>query len=62
MQNFFVGAHQVPFATAAAECAQRASEITVGLAALGCLSNSALVTLVSLARTLRLQQRGAYET
>ncbi|MFI0242986.1 STAS domain-containing protein [Streptomyces sp. NPDC016845] len=48
-----VGAHQVPLATAVAECAQRAQEITVDLTAVDYLSNSALATLVGLARTLR---------
>ncbi|MEU6394755.1 hypothetical protein [Streptomyces sp. NPDC046939] len=48
-----VGAHQVPLATAVASCAERAQEITVDLASVEYLSNSALATLVGLARTLR---------
>ncbi|MEU6394345.1 hypothetical protein [Streptomyces sp. NPDC046939] len=45
--------HQVPLASAIAQCAQRADEITVGLTRVGHLSDSGLVTLVGFARTLR---------
>ncbi|MEU6394816.1 hypothetical protein [Streptomyces sp. NPDC046939] len=48
-----VGAHQVPLATAVAECAQHAQKITVDLRLVEYLSNSALATLVGLARTMR---------
>ncbi|WP_394427405.1 hypothetical protein [Streptomyces sp. SGAir0957] len=48
-----VGAHQVPLATAVADCAKQAQEITVDLTQVAYLSNGALATLVGLARTLR---------
>lgn len=48
-----VGAHQVPLATAVADCARQAHEITVDLTQVRYLSSSALATLVGLARTLR---------
>ncbi|WP_394427125.1 hypothetical protein [Streptomyces sp. SGAir0957] len=48
-----VGAHQVPLATAVADCAKQAAEVTVDLVQVTYLSNSALATLVGLARALR---------